>query len=133
MTDCATGETGFDAGRRQSIFFIFTAFIPVVGLFSLGKSGRSLKMKAVSQFKVYCLSLYRHDFTFVYLEAFATVQLAIPIFWDLTLGRLANSYRSSEGPCCRHYKERIFLSRCRTPRSNITTRTTGVFNFAFTL
>ena len=133
MTGFATGETGFDSCKRQAIFFIFTSSIPVVWLFFLGKRGRNLKMTAVSPFKVYCLSWHRHDFTVVYLEAFTAGWLGMPVFWGLTLRRLASSSWSFEGSCRHHYKERNFRSKRRTPRSNVTTRTTDVFNFAFTL
>jgi len=46
-----------------------------------------LKMAAVSPFKVYCLGWHRHDFTFVYLENFATMQLGMLVVWDFTLRR----------------------------------------------
>jgi hypothetical protein len=74
VAGCAAGDTGFDSDKRQGIFFfIFTASIPVVGLFFLEKSGRNLKMTAVSPFNMYCLSWHRHEFTVVYLETFAAV------------------------------------------------------------
>jgi len=87
----------------------------------------------MAHLKVYCLSWHRHEFTVVYLEAFASVYLRMPVCWGRTLRRLASSYRSFEVSCCHHYKERNFRSKRRTPRSNVTTRTTGVFSFAFTL
>ena len=124
---------GFDSGKEVRLFFNLYSIHTGLGLFFLGKSSRNLKMTAISPFKVYCLSWHRHDFTVVYLEALVAVQLGMTVFWNLTLRRLASSYRRFEGPCCHHYKERNFRSKRRTPRSNVTTRTTGVFNFAFTL